>query len=186
MANIAAGIDNNQGKEVAVLWSIKGYHFFKIRPHEEIPLLVLPEDGNVFDEHAMMVVMPKNVAEEMLEAVTRKGDAKRKTQKVKDILGKQVGRVPANLCRIFRELLQTDMLLENITCYHSITVGHSISPHFQKVFKRARARLGRDEPGGGAELKCSYFLRIKDTCYDQAVERFKKRLPEEDFEQILF
>ena len=149
-------------------------------------MLVLPEEGNAFDEHAMIVVMPKNVAEEMLDAVTKTDDAKWKTQKMKDMLGKQVGRVPANLCRIFRKLLQNDMLLEIITCYYSGTAEHSISPHFQKVFKRARTSQGRDEPGGGAELKCGYFVRIKETSYDQAVELFKKRLPKEDIEKILF
>ena len=176
----------NDSKEVAVLWSIKGHHFFKVRPHEEIPLMVVPEEGNKFDEHAMMVMMPKDVPEVMLDAVTRKGDIKQKTQRVKDILGKQVGRVPANLCGVFRDLIERNMLEGSITCYYGGQAGHSLNPRFQNAFKRARTRQGKDKPGGGAELKCSYFLQIKDICYDEAVKIFNSRLPQEDIQKVLF
>ena len=69
-------VQNNQWnwKEIAVLWSIKGYHIFKVRPHQRIPLLVLPETGNQYDKDAMKVVMPDYVPKDMLELVTREGD----------------------------------------------------------------------------------------------------------------
>ena len=110
-----------------------------------------------------MVMMPKDAPEVMLDAVTRKGDIKQKTQRVKDILGKQVGRVSANLCRVFRDLIERNMLEGSITCYYGGKTSHSLNRHFQNAFKRACTRQGKDKPGGGAELKCSYFLQIKDT-----------------------
>ena len=67
-----------------------------------------------------MVMMPKDVPEVMLDTVTRKGDIKQKTQRVKDILGKQVGRVPANLRRVFRDLIERNMLEGSITCYYMV------------------------------------------------------------------
>ena len=45
--------------------------------------------------------MPHSVPNGMLQMVTREGDSHRPAQKVKDILGKQIGRVPANLCCVF-------------------------------------------------------------------------------------
>ena len=149
-------------KEIAVLWSIKGYHVFKIRPHSKIPLLVLPEDCNEFDKNAMKVVMPEQVPDEMLEVVTREGDARRAPQKVKNILGRQVGRVSANLCRVFRGTLEKDMVLYTIMCHYGGHVGHSKFPHVHTAFKRARTRFSRDLGEGGAELKCAYLMRIKD------------------------
>ena len=156
----------NSPREVVVLWSIKGYHFFRIRPYEEIPLIVIPEENNTFDENAMMIKMPKHVPDILLNAVTRKGDNKQKAQRVKDILGKQVGRVPANLCRVFRSLLKRNMLENDITCYYGGNVGHSKNPHFQQAFKKARTRQGKDRPGGGAELNCTYFLQTNAMLLD--------------------
>ncbi len=56
-----AGPQRNTWKEIAILWSIKGYHFFKIQPCNNIPLLVLPEEGNKYDENAMQVRMQTQV-----------------------------------------------------------------------------------------------------------------------------
>ena len=151
-----------------------------------MPLRVIPEEGNKFDENAMIVVISSHAPPEMLEQVTRKGDGKRKPQKVKDILGKQVGRVPANLCRVFRELLGRNIIIESILCYYGGKIGHSKNLHFQQDFKRAHTRQGIDTAGGGAELTCSYFLLIKDDCYEEAVKLFKKRLQKEDIEKFLF
>ena len=114
----AANVIDMPSREVAVLWSIKGYHFFGIKPREDISMLVLPEDGNKYDENAMKVMMPGNVPEEMLNIVTRKADVHRKEQRIRDTLGKQVGRVPANLCRVFRDLLRRGMTEGQIMCYY--------------------------------------------------------------------
>ncbi len=75
---------NDQWKEIAVLWSIKGYHFFKIRPHT---MDVYPEEGNKYDSNTMKVVMPHSASDGMLQVVTRGCEKHGPAQKVKDILG---------------------------------------------------------------------------------------------------
>ena len=181
-------VQNNQWnwKEIAVLWSIKGYHIFKVRPHQHIPLLVLPDTGNQYDKDAMKVVMPDHVPKDMLELMTREGDKNCSPQKVKHILGKQVGRVPANLCRVFWGLLEKDAVLDSrIMCHYGGSAGHSVNPHVHKAFKKARTRWGRDIAGGGAELTCSYLILIKEDSYEDAVKLFKERLSEAEMEKAL-
>ena len=78
-------------------------------------MLVLPEEGNKFDNNVMKAMMPDNLAEELLEEITRQRDSSPK--KVKNILGKQVGKVPAKLCRVFRSLLVKEMTVGPIMCY---------------------------------------------------------------------
>ena len=65
----------------------------------------------------MKIVMPHSVRDGMLQMVTREGDSHRPGQKVKDILGKQVGRVPGNLCCVFQKLLQRQMMLGSVVCH---------------------------------------------------------------------
>ena len=87
-----------------VKWAIKGYHVTQIRPHPAVTLKVMEEDDNPVDPMAMKVVMPNahEIDEELLGEVTRLGDNRRPTQRVRDTVGCIVGRVPANLCRMFR------------------------------------------------------------------------------------
>ena len=56
---------------------IKGYHIYKIKPELNVQLSVVKEEGNKFDENAMIVCNTDD---------------------------KIVGRVPANLCKLFRQL----------------------------------------------------------------------------------
>jgi len=41
---------------VVVNSNVKGYHFFKIKPHKNIKMLVQKEYGNVKDESSMKIV----------------------------------------------------------------------------------------------------------------------------------
>ena len=77
--------------------------------------------------------------------VTRDGDSKREAQKVKHIFGKQVGTVPANLCRVFRTLLEKEMTKGPTQCHYGGHVGQSTNPHVHQSSKRARTRFGRRE-----------------------------------------
>ena len=187
--SMAHAVENNNDlfdwKEIAVLWSIKGYHSSRIRPCEDIPMLVLPEDGNAYDENAMMVKMPDIIPEEYHDRTTREGDARQRTQKVADIVGKQVGRVPANLCRAFGDLLTNDMLVGEITCHYGGTARRSIDVPTHQSFKRSRTRQGRDRQGGGAELNCSYHIRVKGSRYEDAVRTFRQRLSREEMAKVL-
>ena len=44
---------------VKISWSIKGYHVFRIKPHSDVDLLVLPEENNPYSPYAMKVKMPE-------------------------------------------------------------------------------------------------------------------------------
>ena len=88
--------------------NIKGYHYFKVRPHREIKMNVEKEVGNVRDESAMVIKMPplQQISKSYHFDVTRPSKSPReRDQRVIDVAGNVVGRVPANLCRIFRRLL---------------------------------------------------------------------------------
>ena len=117
--------------------------------------------------------------------VTRDGESKREAQKVKHILGKQVGTVPADLCRVFRTLLEKEMTLGPTQCHYGGHVGQSTNPHVHQSFKRALTRFGRYIAGGGANLRCSYMMQIKQSCFDDAVKIFKDRLSEDDMHKVL-
>ena len=73
MAN-AGQLNQELWKEVAVSWSIKGYHFFKIRPCEEIAMEVVCDHGNQCDPQAMKVMMPDTVPSQLMAKITRPGD----------------------------------------------------------------------------------------------------------------
>ena len=81
--------------------SIKGYHVFGIQPLKDIELNVMKELNNPYDSSAMLVKVPEQVDSKFLNEVTREARANRPQQTVKDTIGKTVGRVPANLCKIF-------------------------------------------------------------------------------------
>ena len=43
---------------VRLEWSIKGYHIFRVRPHQDIELKVVPEPTNPYSDDAMKVLLP--------------------------------------------------------------------------------------------------------------------------------
>ena len=86
---------------------IKGYHIFKITPHKEIKLQVLKEVNNKKDPNAMPVKMPglEEIPVNLHDNITRpRKKLNEKNQTVKEIAGKDVGQVSANLCGVFRDL----------------------------------------------------------------------------------
>ena len=89
---------------------IKRYHIFKITPHKEIELQVLNEVNNKNDPNAMLVKMLglEEIPVNLHDDITRpKKKSNEKNQTVKEIAEKDVGRVPANLCGVFRDLLKS-------------------------------------------------------------------------------
>ena len=89
---------------------IKGYHMFKITPHKEIELQVLNEVNNKKDPNAMLVKMLglEEIPVTLHDDIARpKKKSNEKNQTVKEIAEKDVGRVPANLCGVFRDLLKS-------------------------------------------------------------------------------
>ena len=80
--------------------TIKGYHVYHIRPTKSIKMQVKKEQDNIFDQYAMVVKIPESnqMSNDILQEISR--PAKKNTLNnvlVKDIAGKLVGRVLANL-----------------------------------------------------------------------------------------
>ena len=55
--------------------NIKGYHFFKVCPHPDIPMKVEMEEDNIRDSNAMAIKMPSIDIHELLhKEITREGN----------------------------------------------------------------------------------------------------------------
>ena len=145
-------------KEIKIYNSnIKGYHIFKTRPHSDIPMITERDFNNKYDKFAMIVKMPtlENIPSSLQEAVLRPA----KCQKGKDNAGKVVGRVPANVCRIFAELIQTEKI-KKIQC---VAVGPptlSKTVDHQRSFKRgSHCAFKLYTAFKNAFISCVYFYQ---------------------------
>jgi len=47
---------------------IKGYHFFRVKPHQQVRMTVMKEDNNPYDVFAMVVKIP-NLSEYLLSYI---------------------------------------------------------------------------------------------------------------------
>ena len=85
---------------------IKGYHIFCIRPHPEVTMVVRQEENNKFDHNIHSLWMPSMADIPILfrGAVTRPAKNGKPEQTVAEIAGRMVGRVPANLGEVFKDL----------------------------------------------------------------------------------
>lgn len=148
--------------------AIKGYHVFKIKPHPFIKMLVLPEHNNPYDQHAMIIKMPviSDIDKRYLNDITDDGEG----QVVKEIAGKIVGRVPANLSAVFYKLLKEN-LVQEIYCVSEGRPMHSHTPYFKQSFVK-RGKWGKDRRGGGATIPC----RFEIICHDSSLEKAKETL----------
>ena len=78
---------------IRIEWDIKGYHIFRIKPHQELELKVTHDSNNRFDEHAMKICCP-DVQDIPLQLLTAEAFRQRRDScLVRDIAGKFV-----NLC----------------------------------------------------------------------------------------
>ncbi|XP_070546573.1 uncharacterized protein [Ptychodera flava] len=129
-----------------IVSTVRGYHAFRIRPHVSVWLEVKDEEGNRYDPYAMGVWFPKleKIPEHLHHEITRKGDQRGPEQTVHSNSGKQVGRVPANLCKAFRQLKEQGKITD-IKSEYTGEVGLSSNPHHHQKFKKSVT--GRDRPG---------------------------------------
>ena len=83
---------------------IKGYHVYRVRPHAEIAMIVKPEEVNDLDDNAMGIWMPPltDIPVSYHYSITRPAKNYAAAQRVIDIAGMFVGRVPANFGKVFR------------------------------------------------------------------------------------
>ena len=119
--------------QINVDWSVKGYHVFQIRPPSGVNLIVSKESGNLYDPNAMTVTMPslQDIPHQLHNMITRERRGSKAQQTVAGNASKMVGRVPTNLCRTFRLLIDTG-LTQKITCQYSGSVGPTTNPHMAK------------------------------------------------------
>ena len=146
--------------------TVKGYHVFKVTPHPAIPMFVKKDEGNSYDPNAMVVKVPdlKEIPAELHDVVTKEAKGKKEKQTVRDTAGMIVGRVPANLCGLFRKLLQ-DGDIREVTCVSVDKPMQSKIPSSHQSFKRNTN--GHDRCGGGALIPCTYRLK----CFDESSQR---------------
>ena len=86
---------------IEISWSVKGYHYFTVIPNPGEVMQIRREYKNPVDPNAMSVL--------------REG-------------GEQVGRVPANVCGAFRQLLEIGYT-RKIICIYTGSIGHCQNPH---------------------------------------------------------
>ena len=124
--------------------------------------------------NAMLVRMPtlENIPVSMHHINTRAEKPSAEEQKVKDLAGQVVGRVPANLCKVFRKLLKEGQVKE-------ITAKPTISkvPDSGQSFKRNKKDY--DRRGGGAVIPCKYILSCYSSSYDNTVKYITEMIKSE-------
>lgn len=146
--------------------TIKGYHVHRIRPHQDIDMLVKPVE-NEYDKYAMGVWMPNlsAIPVSLHESITRPAKRGSSTQKVKDIAGLLVGQLPANLGKVFHDLLP---YTKSITCK---SVGDPIpskKPPPDQKFEKSECG-GYDRRGGGVIIPSIYVLDVVEGKTDYVV-----------------
>ena len=156
---------------------IKGYHHFKICPHNDVEMFTEMEKDNGFDPDAMAVRMPleKDIQLELLDGITRevkKGDA---AQTVRSFAGRMVGRVPPNLGKIFKTSLNNSDV-SKVTCRSQMKPTQSKIPPAHQSYKRNAH--GKDRRGGGAIIPCNYILQCRDSSYARVKEYLLTSLKE--------
>ena len=128
--------------------NIKGYHVFKRRPYLAITMDVQKDEENAHDPHAMVIVMPalEAIDNELHDIIAREAKGKKQPeQKVRDNAGKLMGRVPANIGKMFGNLLH-ERKVQRITC--TATGPPTVSRKPQSQAKFCRVPRGKDERGG--------------------------------------
>lgn len=159
--------------------TIKGYHVYHIRPHKDIVMKLEEEPNNPYDRNAFKVMMPSlsEIPPILHNLVTENG------QMICNNAGRQVGRVPANLCRVFRRLVDERFVQpSDIKCIYSGQMNFPRSvPLNQRFFRGTR----RDRPGGGPELNCTYKLTVSKRRFRDAMRVFEDILTHEELDNIL-
>ena len=113
----------------------------------------------------MVAQMPtlENIPLKYHKEVTREETKGLPEQKVKDIAGELIGRVPTNLGKLFQRLL----LERDVSITYQSTENPTISkkPDSRQSFKRNPGQT--DRGGGGAIIPCSYYLKCNDENYNR-------------------
>ena len=155
--------------------TISGLHATKCSSNPEVTLLVCP-DTTWKDSNAMKVVVPhlENLPLDSHDLVTWPKNHARKRfvdQKIRDVAGKKVGNVPANLCGVFKDLLDEGIATRITARSTAMKPRVSTRPCTQQSFQK---RPGLDRRGGGVVLDCIYIVHVHVTsCRSAAVRRLE-------------
>ena len=168
--------------KVKVEWAIKVFSHFGFTPSTLILMDLVPEENNSFDPNAVVVRMPSL---EQIDQTSFNLMTKEEEQRVKNSAGNVIGRVPANLCRAFREIMEKDWLLEDIKCQYNGIVRDSVNPPKYQKFERNLSG-GLDTPGGGVDLESTYVLIVRKDSLPECISILEKRLPREDFQKVTY
>ena len=106
---------------IEILWFVKGYHYFKVKPNPGEVMQVRREYNNSM-------------------SVLHEG-------------GEQVGRVPANLCGAFRQLLEIGYT-RKIICIYTGSIGHCQNPHVHQPYVHGTRTLPISRSTGIVTLTC--------------------------------
>ena len=111
------------------------------------------------------------IDKQYLDITVRPCKGKESEQKVKDNAGKVIGRVPANICKILKELITSNQV-KKITCMSTDNPNIRKVPPSQQSFRKNQH--GFDWRGDGGIIPCRYIIY----CYDSTLEKVRNILHE--------
>ena len=95
------------------------------------------------------------IDKQYLDFTVRPCKGKEPEQKVQDNAGKVIGRVGANICKVFKELITSNQV-KKITCMSTENPNISKVPPSQQSFRKNQH--GFDRRGGGGIIPCRYII----------------------------
>ena len=145
--------------------TISGLHITKKSSHPDIKLLVVPDSARAsYDKNCLKVMCPEleQIPPELHGEIVWPRNLKSRRPDdllVKDVAGAKVGSVPANLCGLFKGLLD-DGRVKSIEC-----VSVASKPRASMLGQRAflKSASGKDRRGGGVVLDCKYIIHTEVT-----------------------
>ena len=161
--------------------SIRGYYFFKRRPHTAIEMLLEKEEDKSYDVNPMIIKMPDliQIDTQYLDIKVRPCKGKEPEQKVNDNAGKVIGRVPANIFEILKELITSNQV-KKITCMSTDNLNISKVPPSQQSFRKNQD--GFDRRGGGGIIPCQYIIYGYDSTFEKLRNILHESLKELKFQ----
>ena len=111
------------------------------------------------------------IDKQYLDITVRPCKGKESEQKVKDNAGKVIGRVPANICKILKELITSNQV-KKITCMSTDNPNIRKVPPSQQSFRKNEH--GFDWRSDGGIIPCRYIIY----CYDSTLEKVRNILHE--------
>ena len=161
--------------------SIRGYYFFKRRPRTAIEMLLEKEEDKSYDVNPMIIKMPDliQIDTQYLDIKVRPCKGKEPEQKVNDNAGKVIGRVPANIFEILKELITSNQV-KKITCMSRDNLNISKVPPSQQSFRKNQD--GFDRRGGGGIIPCQYIIYGYDSTFEKLRNILHESLKELKFQ----